>query len=73
MDEKELQKILADFKAQFEELEEIKAENAARYANLTEEEYVKQLTEDYEEVYEHAMNNGVTVAVIPNEDEESGK
>ena len=70
MDEKELERILNDFKAQFEELEEIKRENSARYANLSEEEYVQQLTQDYEEVYNHAMENGMTIAVVPNEDED---
>lgn len=68
MDEKELEEILNGFKSQFEELEEIKARNSARYSQMSEDEYVKALAEDYEEVYEHAMKNGVTVGIIPNED-----
>ena len=70
MDEKELEEIIKGYQSQLEELEEIKARNSAKYANLSEEEAVKQLTKDYEEVYEHAMKNGVTIGVIPNEDEE---
>ncbi|MBQ8424544.1 MAG: hypothetical protein IJX17_00810 [Clostridia bacterium] len=70
MDEKLLEELIKGYREELADLEEIRAENAARYAGLSEEEYVDQLTKDYEEVYEHAKNNGVTIAVIPSKEDE---
>ena len=69
MDEKQLEEILKGYREQLEELEEIKARNSARYSQMSEDEFVNALTQDYEEVYEHAMKNDVTIAIVPNEDD----
>jgi len=70
MDEKLLEQILQDYKNEMEELKEIRAERAARYANMSEEEIVQDMAKEYEEVYEHAMKSGVSIGLIPNEDED---
>lgn len=70
MDDKLLEELIKGYKEQLEDLDKIRAENSARYAGLSEEEYVEQLTKDYEEVYEHAKNNGMTIGLVPSKDDE---
>ena len=69
MDEKELEELLKGYREQLEELEEIKARNSARYSSMSEDEFVEELTKDYETVLEDAKNKGVTIGVIPTEDD----
>ena len=71
MDEKKINELTEAYDDELAVLDEIRAENAARYEGLTEEEYVNQLAEDYEAIYAHAIENGMDIEVIPNtEDEE---
>ena len=71
MDEKKIEELTEAYDDELAVLDEIRAENVARYEGLTEEEYVKQLAEDYEVIYAHAIENGMDIEVVPNtEDEE---
>ena len=70
MDEKLLEEILNDFRNELNELKEIRRERAERHSKMTEEELVEDLTKSYEEVYKHATEEGVTIGIVPGEDEE---
>ena len=70
MDEKLLEQLINSYRDELADLEQIKLDNAARYAGLSEEEHVAQLTKDYEEVYKHAQENGMTIGLIPSKDDE---
>lgn len=71
MDEKKINELGEQYIDELDVLDEIRAENAARFEGLTEEEYVKQLAEDYETIYKDAIANGMDIEIVsPDEDEE---
>lgn len=71
MDEKKINELGEQYIDELDVLDEIRAENAARFEGLTEEEYVKQLAEDYEAIYKDAIANGMDIEIVsPDEDEE---
>ena len=71
MDEKKISELGEQLVEELDVLDEIRAENAARFEGLTEEEFVKQLAEDYEAIYKDAIENGMDIEVISaDEDEE---
>ena len=70
MDKEKMDKLNQKFEDELDVLDEIRAENAARFEGLTEEEYVKQLAEDYETIYKHAIENGMDIEVVSPDEEE---
>ena len=71
MDEKKINELGEQYIDELDVLDEIRAENAARFEGLTEEEYVKQLAEDYEAIYKDAIANEMDIEIVsPDEDEE---
>ena len=71
MDEKKINELGEQYIDELDVLDEIRAENAARFEGLTEEEYVKQLAEDYAAIYKDAIANGMDIEIVsPDEDEE---
>ena len=71
MDEKKINELGEQYIDELDVLDEIRAENAARFEGLTEEEYVKQLAEDYEAIYKDAIANGMDIEIVsPDKDEE---
>ncbi len=70
MDKENMDKLNQKFEDELDVLDEIRAENAARFEGLTEEEYVQQLAEDYEAIYKHAIENGMDIEVVSPDEEE---
>ena len=70
MDEKKLEEILKAYRDELDELYERRAKNAARRANMTEEELIADLAADYEAVAEDAKRQGVEILTVPSDDEE---
>ena len=70
MDEKKLEEILKAYRDELDELYERRAKNAARRANMTEEELIADLVADYEAVAEDAKRQGVEILTVPSDDEE---
>jgi hypothetical protein len=69
MTDEELKKIIKEYQAELAELEETRARNAKRRANMTEEEFIKDLTAEYEAVLEDAKKNGMKIVTVPTDEE----
>lgn len=65
MDEKELEEILKSYRENLAEIKENRMKEAVKYAQMTEEEKLEQLEDEYDEIVEDAENNGVTFGVFP--------
>lgn len=64
MDQKTLDEIISSYKNQFDELEEIKAENSMKLSNLSEEELASEIEKDLNLVLDDAKETNTTVAII---------
>ena len=69
MTEEELQKILKEYQEELADLEKRRKEKALRRANMTEEELIQDLADEYKAVYEDAVKEGMPIVVV-GEDEE---
>lgn len=70
MDKEKIESMADDYENELERLEEIRAENAARYEGLSEEEFVKQLAADYEAIYKDAIDEGIDIDIVMPDEEE---
>lgn len=70
MDKEKIESMADDYENELERLEEIRAENAARYEGLSEEEFVKQLAADYEAIYKNAIDEGIDIDIVMPDEEE---
>ena len=52
--DEELENIIQMYRDELAELEQIKAENSARYSAMTDEEFIAALAGETKQVYEHA-------------------
>ena len=55
MKENKIDKMAQEYKDELDVLDEIRAENALRFEGLSEEDFIKQLAEDYEAIYKDAI------------------
>lgn len=69
MNDQELEKILQDFRDELGDLRNRRREKSIRRSQMTEEELIKDLEMEYREVLEDASEQGVTVGIVPGEDE----
>lgn len=70
MDREKIDELANEYKDELDALDEIRAENAVRYEGLSEEDFIKQLAEDYESVYRDAMERGVIIDIVSPDDED---
>lgn len=70
MDEKLLDEILRDYQDELRELRETRRKNSERRSQMTEEELIKDLTSSYEEVLKDASESGVTIGIVPGDEDE---
>ena len=70
MKENKIDKMAQDYKDELDVLDEIRAENALRFEGLSEEDFIKQLAEDYEAIYKDAIEHGMDIEIISADDEE---
>lgn len=70
MDKEKIESMADDYENELERLEEIRAENAARYEGLSEEEFVRQLAADYEAIYKNAIDEGIDIDIVMPDEEE---
>ena len=69
MDKKKLEEILKAYRDELDDLYERRAKNAARRAQMTEEELIADLTADYEAVAEDAKRQGVEIVTVPSDED----
>ena len=70
MKENKIDKMAQEYKDELDVLDEIRAENALRFEGLSEEDFIKQLAEDYEAIYKDAIEQGMDIEIISADDEE---
>ena len=71
MDEQQLEEILKDFRNELNELAENRRAKSIRRSQMTEEELVEDLQNEFVEVLEHVSNDGgVTIGVVPTDEDE---
>ena len=68
----ELQALLAEYRAEMDDLYESRRRRAEAYANMTEEEIVASMTADLEAVLADALENGMDIITV-GDDEEDGE
>ena len=66
----ELAAILADYRAELDELYESRRRRAKERENMTEEEIIAAMTSDLEAVLRDALENGMDIITIGDDDEE---
>ena len=71
MDEQQLEEILKDFRNELNELAENRRAKSIRRSQMTEEELVEDLQNEFFEVLEHvSKDGGVTIGVVPTDADE---
>lgn len=70
MDEQQLEEILKNFREELAELAENRREKSIRRSQMTEEELVTDLENEFKEVLEDVSKTGVTVGIVPVEEDE---
>ena len=71
MDEQQLEEILKDFRNELNELAENRRAKSIRRSQMTEEELVEDLQNEFVEVLEHvSKDSGVTIGVVPTDEDE---
>ena len=69
----ELLAILADYQAELDELYENRRRRAKERENMTEEEIIAAMTSDLEAVLADALENGMDIITIGDDDEDEGE
>ena len=69
----ELAAILADYRAELDELYENRRRRAKERENMTEEEIIAAMTSDLEAVLADATENGMDIITIGDDDEDEGE
>ena len=69
----ELAAILADYRAELDELYESRRRRAKERENMTEEEIIAAMTSDLEAVLADATENGMDIITIGDDDEDEGE
>ena len=69
----ELAAILADYRAELDELYESRRRRAKERENMTEEEIIAAMTSDLEAVLADALENGMDIITIGDDDEDEGE
>ena len=69
MDDKELQKILDDMQEELDDLRKRREEESAKLENMTEDEMVEYLTNQYRDVAKHAEEIGMPTVKLPLEED----
>ncbi|MBE5755432.1 MAG: hypothetical protein E7341_01970 [Clostridiales bacterium] len=70
MDKEKIEDMANEYENELEKLEEIRAENAARYEGLSDDEFVRQLAADYEAIYKDAIDEDINIDIVMPDEEE---
>ena len=71
MDKNELDMISKELNDELETLDEIRQINAEKHGYMNEDELIEALSSDYEMIFKDALNNGVELEIISDENDEN--
>ena len=71
MDKNELDMISKELNDELEALDEIRQINAEKHGYMNEDELIESLSSDYEMIFKDALNSGVEVEIISDENDEN--
>lgn len=69
MDEKELEKLINEYTQALSDLDKSRKEESEKLSKLSEDELASSLENDYQCVLEDAKKSGVTIAIVPTDED----
>ena len=68
MTDEELNKLVKEYENELLELKKMRIENSIRRSKMTKEEFINDYVNDLQAVYNDAIENGVEIIKIPNDE-----